>query len=74
MANTEVDLPDSLLEPLLAYVASRIHTSRGSAEAIQEGMVQMNRYEFLCLQLKNANILNNIAQVTNLKLETRGWL
>ena len=72
--DTEVDLPDILLEPLLAYVASRINSSRGSKEGIQEGISQMNKYELLCMQLKNANILNNGEQVTNRKLEARGWL
>ena len=71
--DTEVDLPDALLEPLLAYVSSRINSSRGSTEGIQEGMAQMNKYELLCMQLKNANILNNSEQITNCKLEARGW-
>lgn len=73
VADTVVDLPDILLEPLLAYVASRINSSRGSDEGIKEGMVLMNRYEYLCLELNNANILNSSEQNTNQKLEIRGW-
>ncbi len=71
---TEVYLPDVLMEPLLAYVASRIHTSRGSPEAMKEGMTAMNKYIYLCDELKRANVLNNTNAPTNDKPEKRGWV
>ena len=74
VADTTVDLPEMLLEPLLAYIASRVYSSMGGIENIQEGLSYMSKYELLCLQLKNANILNNLSQNTNIKLEKRGWL
>ena len=74
VADIEIDLPEVLLEPLLAYTASRIYTSIGNPEAIQEAMVQMSRFNLLCLNIKSAGILNITEQATNLNLENRGWL
>ena len=70
----EVSLPPVLVPALLAYVASRVHSSRASAEATQTGIVYLQKYEKICSEVEEKNSLNTASQSTNTKLRKLGWV
>ena len=70
---TVVDIPDILIEPLLAYVVSRVMQSRGTAESISEANAYMQRYELMVQQVQFSGLLT--ADIpTNTRLEDNGWV
>lgn len=69
----ELDLTDVLVEPLLAYVMSRVMQSRGTAESINEANAMMQRYEFLLQQFQQSGSVS-VDMPTNMKLRDNGWV
>jgi hypothetical protein len=72
-ARVEVDLPDHFLEPLLYYVASRVHTPMGMANS--EGVSAagyLQRYEMVCQEIENAGLETDQGG-TQTRLERNGW-
>ena len=73
IAAYEVDVPLSHLEPVLLYVAGRIHTAMSTVEGVNEGSVYMARFEASCNKITDLNLFNN-DNTTNTKLITRGFV
>jgi len=68
-----LDMPDILIEPLLAYVVSRVMQSRGTAESISEANAYMQKYEMLLQQIQISGLYTADMQ-TNTKLRDNGWV
>lgn len=74
-ANTvEVEVPESLREALLTYIGARIYSSRGSESSLGLSQVLYAKYESICLEVEQRNLLLNGASATNIKLEFNGWV
>lgn len=74
--DSTIDLPDSHLEPLLYYVAARVHNPIGTVGPSNEGQVGMSwsaRYEAACKELEGTNLrVDRVAD--NTRLERNGWV
>lgn len=68
-----LNIPATLIEPLLAYVASRVLASRSGAESLQESTALMQRYEYLLQQLQQSGAYA-VDRMTNTKLRDNGWV
>jgi len=69
----EVDIPESHLEPLLLYIASRVHAGIPSLEGTNDSMSYMARFEAACQQITTQGIMNK-ANPANMKLSNNGWV
>lgn len=69
----ELELPYTHLEPLLLFIASRVHTPTGMMNETNMGNTYFARYEAACQQLENAGLLLDRASQTN-RLERGGWV
>jgi hypothetical protein len=69
----ELELPYSHLEPLLFYVASRVHTPTGMTNEANLGNTYFAKYEASCQQLENTNLrVDQSSQ--NTRLARNGWV
>lgn len=70
----EVNIPAYCVEALLSYVASRVHSQRTSQEAQALSVNLMSKYQMICTQIEEKNVLHNSPSNTNFKLGERGWV
>jgi len=69
----EIALPYAYLEPLLYYVASRMHNPLGMVNEFHMGNSFSAKYEIACQNLEKHNI--SVDQVgTSTKFQNRGWV
>lgn len=71
--NIDVKIPTSHLEPLLYFVASRIHSSTPDLNGNSESNVYLSKYEAACQQLENTG-LDIKDDPTNYRLHINGWV
>jgi hypothetical protein len=70
--STTIDLPETYLEPLLYFIAARVHTPIGTPNEGQVGMNWVARYEAACRELENQGL--DIEQGgANERLYRNGW-
>lgn len=69
-----IELPYSFLEPLLYYVASRVHNPIGMAEEMHAGNNYYSKYEKACQRLEMLNLANDTHDQTNTRLFNKGWV
>jgi len=69
----EVDIPSSHLEPLLLYIASRVHSAIPALEGANEGMSYYAKFIASCELIKTENIMNK-ATPANTRLCDNGWV
>lgn len=72
-ARVEVELPYSHLEPLLLYIASRIHNPIGMSNEFHAGNSYAAKYEMACQELEVKNLRVDQGS-QNTKLERNGWV
>ena len=70
---TEVDIPVSLLEALLYFIASRILSNINTDGTTGEGNNYMMKFEASCRKVQESNV-NNIYNNINNKLDNNGWV
>lgn len=70
---TEVELPFAYLEPLLFYVASRVHHPASLSGEFQLGASYSAKYEQSCARLEMVNLQADRA-MENSRLERGGWV
>jgi len=70
--STEILLPDSLIEPLCLFIASRVFSNLNADGGIAEGNSYLQRFEISCKRIIKENLLN-VSNITNEKLDCRGW-
>ena len=69
----DVPVPMTHLEPLLFYIASRIHTTLPTLDGVNKGNDYLAKYEAACLKIENAGLVNK-ANPSNHKLFDRGFV
>lgn len=69
----EVELPYPYLEPLLYFVAGRLHHPAGMVGDFQMGASYAAKYEQACQRLEQQNLQVDQGQ-TNSRLERNGWV
>lgn len=69
----ELELPYSHLEPLLLFVACRMHTPTGMSEQGNIGNVYMQKYELACQQIEQLNLRVDQGSQSN-RLTRSGWV
>ena len=68
-----VELPYSHLEPLLLYVASRVHTPVGMTNELNMGNNYYARYEASCQEIENTNLRVDQGGQTD-RIQRNGWV
>lgn len=69
----ELDINYAMVEPLLFYVASRIHAGAGTVNGTNESTNYIQKYEISCMQLERRG-LDQLSETTNLKAIDNGWV
>lgn len=69
----EVNLPITLVEPLLFFVANRVLNGMGAGNNIQEANHYLSKYELACAQIETFGLINKEAS-SNIRLEKAGWV
>ena len=69
----EVDLPITLIEPLLFFVANRVLNGMGAGNNIQEANHFLSKYELACAQVEMYGLVNKESP-SNIRLEKSGWV
>jgi hypothetical protein len=69
----DVELPDSHLEALLYFIASRVHNPVGMTNEFHTGNNYAAKYELACQALEQQN-LHIDQQPTNTRMERNGWV
>lgn len=70
--STSIDLPDAYLDPLLYYIAARVHNPVGASNEGQVGISWTARYENACKELEAQNL--DIDQAgENSRAQRNGW-
>lgn len=72
--NADINIPAYCVEALLSYVASRVHSQRTAQEAQGLSVNLMAKYQMICDQIEEKNVLHNSPSNTNFKLGERGWV
>lgn len=72
-AEIEVELPYSHLEPLLYFVASRVHNPIGMTNEFHAGNSYAAKYEMACQQLEQFNLRVDQG-MQNTRLRRNGWV
>ena len=70
---TMLEIPDSLIEALLYYVASRAHTSLPTLDTgVNEGNVYLAKFEASIAKITELSLLTNVNR-TNNRIGNNGW-
>lgn len=69
----EVQLPDSHLEPLLYYIASRVHNPIGMGQEFNSGNTYYAKYEAACQALEIEGLAIDQGS-TNTRARRNGWV
>jgi len=69
----EVNIPMTLLSPLLWFVASRMLSNLNADNSLQEGTFYYQKFEAACAKLVSENAFNPYNKLNN-KLDTNGWV
>jgi hypothetical protein len=69
----EVDIPYPYMEPLLYYMASRLHHPFGASADFQMGASYAAKYEQSCQRLEGINLQIDKGQI-NTRFEKNGWI
>lgn len=70
---TELELPETHVEPLLLYIASRVHTPAGIGGEDNTGNIYYQKYEMVCQELENQNLQIDKGAQYN-RIEKNGWV
>jgi hypothetical protein len=72
-SNVEIELPITHLEPLLLYVASRVHTPVGMNNEFHDGNNYAAKFEVACQRLDQLNMrVDTVGH--NTRFEDNGWV
>lgn len=73
-STVDVDIPAYCLEPLLTYVASRVHGQNPSQDSQVKSANLKAKYDMLLAQIQRNNLLHNDPNNSNIKLGVNGWV
>ena len=69
----EITVPDVLVYALRCFVAYRVYTSIGTAEATNKGQEHLMNYETQCQEAIDRDLVNSSISTTKLLFYKRGW-
>lgn len=70
---TELELPETHVDALLYYIASRVHTPAGIGGEDNTGNLYFQKYEMACQELENQNLQIDKGAQYN-RIEKNGWV
>lgn len=70
---TELELPETHVDALLYYIASRVHTPAGIGGEDNTGNIYYQKYEMVCQELENQNLQIDKGAQYN-RIEKNGWV
>jgi len=70
---TEVDIPSTLLEPLLSYIAARCYSTLNSQLGNTTSSFYFSKFNLYCEKITEDNVLNEARSMTNNKLHYKGF-
>lgn len=68
----EIDLPEPYLEPLLFYIASRVHNPIGMSQEFNTGNTWYAKYLAACKDLEDSNLAIDMVDQPN-RISRNGW-
>lgn len=68
----ELDIPDFALDPLIYFIASRVHASYPSLEGTNESLVYRQKFEASIAELSDHGLIDTSSD-SNFRLESNGW-
>lgn len=71
---TDVVVPEVLIEPLFAYIEYRVAKSMGGETGLVQAATAKDQFELLCVEVERQNLLNTTTTPTDLKPEIRGFV
>ena len=74
--DTEVELPPTLLQHLLLFIAARVTASNPSITEsnVNDSINFMNKYEMACLEIEQRNLLGTTIIDSNTRFTDCGWV
>ncbi|CAL9954643.1 virion structural protein [Vibrio phage D292] len=72
--DTDVVVPEVLVEALFAYVEYRVAKSMGGESGLVQATAAKDLFERLCVEVEKQNLLNTTVTPTDLKPEIRGFV
>lgn len=73
LGSVDVEIPSYLEEALQCYIASRVHSLRSTPEAMSESSLYYSKFSAICTEVENRNLTLNSQNVTNDKLDAKGY-
>jgi hypothetical protein len=70
----EVGIPLTLFEPILSYIAARVYSAMGTEIGNAKSGFYFGKYNAQATELETKNMLNDSLNITNTKLEQRGFV
>lgn len=74
VSKVAIQLPDYLLEALLAYVTSRVYAGMNTESSMAASATYLQKYNMLCQEVELRNVTHNSENSTNERLEINGWV
>jgi hypothetical protein len=69
-----IELPDSLHGALTAFIASSVYSNMNTAEAQAIGQGHMVRFDTICNEIVETDVLNQSISEDNTRFKLRGWI
>lgn len=72
--SVQLELPSVLEEALTAYIAYKVYTNMNTQESTAKAAEHLGRYEAICQEAADRDIVNNSISRSNTRFEKRGWV
>lgn len=69
-----VDLPDILTPALTAYIAYLFYSHLNTAESTAKAKEHLDRFERICSDVEQNDLISNSSITTNTRFHNRGWI
>jgi hypothetical protein len=70
----EVELPDTLVGALTAFIAYKVYSGMNTAEATGKALEHKARYEEICAEAISEDLVATSISTTNNRFAKRGWI
>ena len=71
--NAEIDIPDVLHEALRSYIAHLTFNNMNGQENAARAQIHLNKYDSICQEIRDMDLMNARASMTTHKFHDRGW-
>lgn len=73
LSTIDVAIPNTLQEALQCFIAARVYSTSAGGESNKQSGFFWSKYNFLCSQITEFNIIHTELNTSNLKAENNGW-